>query len=220
VADRSYVPALGFDWLTRFYDPLLALTLREKTLKGRLIDQAGIAAGHDVLDVGCGTGTLAVLAKTRQPRARVVGLDGDRAVLEIAREKIVRAGVDVELHEGLANSEPTFEPASFDRVLTSLVLHHLTTEEKREALGAMRRWLRPAGELHVLDFGPQENVLLALLARGVGWLDGATRLRDNWEGRLPELMRDAGFARAEEIGRAFTPFGSVSFYKAVTSWAA
>ena len=77
MADRSYVPALGFDWLTRFYDPLLALTLREKTLKGRLIDQAGIAAGHDVLDVGCGTGTLAILAKTRQPRARVVGLDGD-----------------------------------------------------------------------------------------------------------------------------------------------
>ena len=79
MSDRSYVPALGFDWLTRFYDPLLALTLREKTLKGRLIDQAGIAAGHDVLDVGCGTGTLAILAKTRQPRARVVGLDGEDA---------------------------------------------------------------------------------------------------------------------------------------------
>jgi len=215
VADRSYVPALGFDWLTRFYDPLLALTLREKTLKGRLIDQAGIAPGHGVLDVGCGTGTLAILAKTRQPRARVVGLDGDPGVLEIAREKIARAGVDVELREGLANAEPTFEPASFDRILSSLVLHHLTTEQKREALAAMHRWLRPAGELHVLDFGPQGNVLLALLARGVGWLDGATRLRDNWEGRLPDLMRAAGFARADELGRAITPFGSVSFYKAV-----
>ena len=214
MADRSYVPALGFDWLTRFYDPLLALTLREKTLKGRLIDQAGIAAGHNVLDVGCGTGTLAILAKTRQPRARVVGLDGDRAVLEIARKKIVTAGVDVELREGLANSEPTFQPASFDRILTSLVLHHLTTEQKREALAAMRRWLRPDGELHVLDFGPQDNAFFALLSRGVGWLDGATRLRDNWEGRLPDLMREAGFGRAAEIGRAFTPFGSVSFYKA------
>ena len=215
MSDRSYVPALGFDWLTRFYDPLLALTLREQTLKGRLIDQAGIAAGHDVLDVGCGTGTLAILAKTRQPRARVVGLDGDRAVLEIARKKIVTAGVDVELREGLANSEPTFQPASFDRILTSLVLHHLTTEQKREALAAMRRWLRPDGELHVLDFGPQGNAFLALLSRGVGWLDGATRLRDNWEGRLPHFMREAGFARADEVGRAFTPFGSVSLYRAV-----
>ncbi len=216
MSDRSYVPALGFDWLTRFYDPLLALTLREKTLKGRLIDQAEIAAGHDVLDVGCGTGTLAILAKTRQPRARVVGLDGDPGVLEIAREKIAQAGVDVELREGLADSAPTFQPASFDRILTSLLLHHLTTEQKRDALAAMYRWLRPAGELHVLDFGPQGNVFLALVSRGVGWLDGATRLRDNWDGRLPELMREAGFAGADELGRAFTPFGSVSFYKAVS----
>ena len=215
MTDRSYVPALGFDWLTRLYDPLLALTLREATLKGRLLDQAGIAPDHDVLDVGCGTGTLAILAKTRQPRARVVGLDGDRAVLEIARNKIARAGVEVELREGLANDAPTFPPASFDRILTSLVLHHLTTEQKRMALAAMHRWLRPGGELHVLDFGPQENWFFALLARGVGWLDGETRVRDNWEGRLPDLMRDAGFAAADELGRAFTPFGSVSFYKAV-----
>ncbi len=216
MADRSYVPALGFDWLTRFYDPLLALTLREKTLKGRLIDQAEIAAGHNVLDVGCGTGTLAILVKTRQPRARVVGLDGDPRVLEIARAKIASAGVDVEVREGLANSGPTFQPASFDRILTSLVLHHLTTEQKREALAAMYRWLRPDGELHVLDFGPPDNALTALLSRGVSWLDGATRLRDNLQGRLPDLMRESGFARADEVSRAFTPFGSVSFYKAVT----
>ena len=212
--DRSYVPALGFDWLTRLYDPLLALTLREATLKGRLLDQAGIAPDHDVLDVGCGTGTLAILAKTRQPRARVVGLDGDRAVLEIARTKIARAGIDVELREGLANAEPTFAPASFDRILSSLVLHHLTTEQKRLAFAAMHRWLRPGGELHVLDFGPQASWFFALLAHGVGWLDGAARVRDNWEGRLPELMRDAGFASSDELGRALTPFGSVSFYKA------
>jgi len=213
--DRSYVPALGFDWLTRLYDPLLALTLREAVLKGRLLDQAGIAPDHDVLDVGCGTGTLAILAKTRQPRARVVGLDGDRAVLEIARTKIARAGIDVELREGLANAEPTFAPASFDRILSSLVLHHLTTEQKRLALAAMHGWLRPGGELHVLDFGPQANWFFALLAHSVGWLDGETRLRDNWAGRIPELMRDAGFASADELGRALTPFGSVSFYKAV-----
>lgn len=212
---RSYVPALGFDWLTRLYDPLLALTLREGTLKSRLLDQAEIAPDHGVLDVGCGTGTLAILAKARQPRARLVGLDGDPAVLEIARKKIARAGVEVELREGLANAEPIFPPASFDRILTSLVLHHLTTDEKRQAFSAMYRWLRPGGELHVLDFGPQANWFFALLARGVGWLDGVTRVRDNWDGRLPDLMREAGFARADEVGRALTPFGSVSFYKAV-----
>jgi ubiquinone/menaquinone biosynthesis C-methylase UbiE len=213
--DRSYVPALSFDWLTPFYDPLVALTLREAKLKGRLIDQASIAAGHDVLDVGCGTGTLAILVKTRVPGARVVGLDGDPKVLAIARDKIARAGVEIEVRAGLANEAPTFAPASFDRILTSLVLHHLTTEQRRSALAAMHRWLRPGGELHVLDFGPQASWLFQLLARGVTWLDGEMRVRDNLVGRLPERMREAGFARADELGRAFTPFGSVSFYKAV-----
>ncbi len=214
MSDRSYVPALSFDWLTRFYDPLIALSLRERALKGRLIDQAAIAPGHAVLDVGCGTGTLALLAKARQPSARVVGIDGDRAVLEIARKKIARAGVDVELIEALANADPTFAPASFDRILTSLVLHHLTLDEKRGALAAMQRWLRPQGELHVLDFGPSDNPVLKLVARGISWLDGAERLQANLEGQLPQLMREAGFAAASELGRALTPFGSVSFYKA------
>lgn len=212
--DRSYVPALSFDWLTPLYDPLVALTLRETKLKGRLIEQAQIATGHDVLDVGCGTGTLAILVKTRVPGARVVGLDGDQKVLAIARKKIERAGAQIELHEGLANDAPVFAPASFDRILTSLVLHHLTTEQRRSALAAMRRWLKPGGELHVLDFGPQDHWFFGLLARGVAWLDGEERVRDNLAGRLPEMMREAGFARAEELGRAGTPFGSVSFYRA------
>jgi ubiquinone/menaquinone biosynthesis C-methylase UbiE len=93
MTSRGYVPALSFDALTRFYDPLVALTLRERKLKGRLLEQARIAPGHAVLDVGCGTGTLALMAKQREPRARVVGLDGDPAVLAIARRKLARAGV-------------------------------------------------------------------------------------------------------------------------------
>jgi len=212
----GYVPAFGFDALTRFYDPLLSLTLRERKLKTRLIEQARIAAGHDVLDVGCGTGTLVLLAKQLVPGARVTGLDGDPAVLAIARRKLARAGADVSLVEGLANESPVFAPASFDRVLTSLVLHHLTHEQRGSALAAMRRWLRPGGELHVLDFGPQDALAMKAISRVVGWFDGAERLADNWGGRLPELMRNAGFADADERGCALTPFGSVSFYAGST----
>ncbi|HVH08114.1 MAG TPA: class I SAM-dependent methyltransferase [Myxococcota bacterium] len=210
----KYVPALGHDALTRFYDPLIAVTLREKTLKGRLLDQAAIGRGHRVLDVGCGTGTLAILAKQRHPDAQVVGLDGDPKVLAIARAKIARAGVDVELHEGLAGPGAPFPPASFDRVVTSFVLHHLTTDDKRAAFAAIRGWLRPGGELHVLDFGPQANPVLALVARGLALLGGGDRVDDNWNGRLPALMREVGFGHVEETGRAFTPFGSASFYAA------
>ena len=119
MTDRSYVPALSFDALTRFYDPLIALTLRERTLKTRLLEQARIAPGHAVLDVGCGTGTLALMAKQRAPSARVAALDGDPAVLAIARRKLERAGVEVELREGLADSTGAFAASSFDRVLSS-----------------------------------------------------------------------------------------------------
>jgi ubiquinone/menaquinone biosynthesis C-methylase UbiE len=215
VTDRHYVPALGFHWLTRFYDPLLSLTLREKTLKGRLIEEAGISPGHDVLDVGCGTGTLAILVKEREPAARVVGLDGDPAVLAIAKRKIAAAGVEVTLREGLADSQELFAPASFDRILTSFVLHHLTQEERRAALAAMRRWLRPGGRLHVLDFGAQGHSPHALVARALGRLHGGERLADNLAGRLPERLVEAGFSGVRETGCAFTPFGSVSFYGAL-----
>ncbi|HEU4428731.1 MAG TPA: class I SAM-dependent methyltransferase [Myxococcota bacterium] len=213
MTSRGYVPALGFDVLTRFYDPLIALTLRENKLKRRLIDQAAIAPRHDVLDVGCGTGTLAMLAKRQHPDARVVGLDGDPAVLAIARKKIEAAGLAIELREGLADTSAVFAPASFDRILTSLVLHHLLAEQKRQALAAMRSWLRPGGELHVLDFGPQRGVM-RVVSRGIAWFDGEDRLRDNLAGRLPALMHDAGFVSADERGNAFTPFGYVSYYAA------
>ena len=214
MTDERYVPALGFHWLTRFYDPLIAMSMREETLKTRLVEQAAIASGHDVLDVGCGTGTLAMRAKSRHPSARIVGLDGDPEVLGIARRKIDGAHLQIELHEGFADDGSAFAPASFDRILTSLLLHHLPSEQKRLALKAMRSWLRPGGELHVLDFGPQDGRLLGTLARGVGWLDGVDRLKDNWDGRLPEMMREAGFDRAEETGRALTLFGSISFFAA------
>src|SRR5690348_15767000 len=92
-----YVPALGRDILTALYDPLIRRTTRERTFKQRLLDQASLHAGQRVLDVGCGTGTLAVWAKEREPGIEIAGIDGDPAVLERARQKASDAGVDIEL---------------------------------------------------------------------------------------------------------------------------
>lgn len=212
---HSLVPALGFHSLTRFYDLFIGLTLREKALKGRLVDEARVAPGHEVLDVGCGTGTLALLVKAREPGARVTGLDADPAVLELARRKVAKAGVEVTLKQGLADAGDSFAKASFDRILTSFVLHHLTTDQKLAAFAAMRSWLRPGGSVHVLDFGPAGHSPFGLVSRVFAGIHGdGTRLGDNLEGRLPDLMRAAGFASARETGRAFTPFGSASYYEA------
>ena len=210
---QPYIPALGFDWLTRFYDPVLRATLREETFKRRLIEQAQIQPGHDVLDLGCGTATLTIMVKQACPGARVVGLDGDAKVLAIAREKVARAGVEVELHEGMAFSPP-FPPGSFDRVVSSLVLHHLTSVNKRATLARVRELLRPGGQLHIADWGRPQNRLMWLASLGIRLLDSAETTGDNLDGRLPSLMEEAGFVSVAETDRLMTAFGTLALYRA------
>src|SRR5262249_32647218 len=210
---QRYIPALGFDWLTRFYDPVLRLTLREEKFKRLLIEQARVQPGDDVLDLGCGTATLTIMLKQNCPEARVVGVDGDPNVLAIAREKSAAAGVDVELHEGMAFAPP-FAPGSFDRILSSLVLHHLTTENKRRTLTKVPELLRPGGELQVADWGKPHNPLMWFASLGIRWLDGAETTADNLEGRLVGLMEEAGLIEARETHQEMTMFGTLSLYRA------
>ncbi len=61
--NEAYIPALRFHWLTRFYDIFIGLTTREPLVKNTLIHQAKLANDYKVLDVGCGTGTLACWIK-------------------------------------------------------------------------------------------------------------------------------------------------------------
>ena len=76
--------------------------MRESTFKRRLVEQARIEKGQRVLDLGCGTGTLTILIKKSHPEAEVIGLDGDPNILEIARTKIAKAGLDITLDQGIA----------------------------------------------------------------------------------------------------------------------
>ncbi|MEO8602072.1 MAG: class I SAM-dependent methyltransferase [bacterium] len=211
--DKPFVPALGWHWLTRFYDPLLALMLRERVLKQQLVDQAGLTPGCAVLDFGCGTGTLTMLLKRACQSARVVGIDADAQVLAIARQKIEAAGLDIELRQGFLTAE-TFAAGSFDRVVTSLVLHHLTRDEKLAVLRAMRVALRPGGELHIADFGAPHNAFTRLASGVVQMVDGADRIGDNLAGRLPEIVATAGFAEVATLERRTTPFGALAYLRA------
>src|SRR3954452_9543419 len=92
---QQYVPALRFEALTRVYDPVVAITSREGAFKRRLLQHARIKDGESVLDVACGTGTLAIEIKKDHPKAKVSGLDGDQQILGRARAKSEEAGVKV-----------------------------------------------------------------------------------------------------------------------------
>ena len=210
-ARHDFVPALGLHALTPLYD-LGAWLAGERRIKRHLLDVAAIPPGAHVLDLGCGTGTLAIMAAARAPSAHVVGLDVDPAILAIARRKVTRAGASVVLAEGSA-TDPPFAPASFDRVLTTLVLHHLSTPQKRLALAAARKVLRPGGELHVADFGRPHTALMRLAARTFHLFDGEEATGANLRGELPGLVREAGFVAVEETERWSTPFGTLTFLR-------
>ncbi|MFQ5351754.1 MAG: class I SAM-dependent methyltransferase [Candidatus Binatia bacterium] len=211
---ESYIRALRFSWLTRFFDPLLRASLNEEKFKELLVAQAGIEPGARVLDLGCGTGTLSIMVKRAHPSATVVALDADPKILRIAREKVARAGVDVDLRQGLASSPP-FDPRSFDRVLSSLVFHHLAADSKRLALIKVMELLRPGGELHVADWGEPQNALMRLLFLSVRFLDGFETTADSVRGRLVPMMREAGYCGVEETARQMTVFGTLSYYRAL-----
>jgi ubiquinone/menaquinone biosynthesis C-methylase UbiE len=211
---HGFVPALGHDLLTPLYDLVIRVTLNEHGVKQQLIDQARIAPGATVVDLGCGTGTLAVMVKRTQPAARVIGVDVDAKILDIARAKIAQAGVEVELRQGLGQ-DVGLAPGSVDRVLTSLVLHHLTTDEKLSALRALHAALKPGGELHVLDFGPPHNALMSLVSGPFRFFDEHARTNDNFSGRLPEIFAQAGFRDVAERDRRMSAFGTMVYWSAV-----
>jgi ubiquinone/menaquinone biosynthesis C-methylase UbiE len=214
--EREFLPALRFHRLTPLFDAVVRLTIRERSFKGRLLDQAAIAAGERVLDVGCGTGTLAIETRQRVPGAKVTGLDADPAILERARRKARERGVELELVEGFSDRLP-FEDGSFDVVLSSLFFHHIDRAVKEATARELMRVLGPGGRLHVADFGAPRDPLMAAASGALRLFDGREPTRDNFAGNLPSILESAGFTRVRERGDFRTAYGRLVLLSAERS---
>ncbi|MEA2445749.1 MAG: hypothetical protein QOJ12_3041 [Thermoleophilales bacterium] len=198
-----YVPAAGRAWLTRAYDPMLALTMRESRWRSVVVREA-LAAGGAAVDVGAGTGAQSLALA--EAGTRVIAVDGDPQALAIAQRK--GRAETVEWRVGLADSLPV-ESGSVDAVVMALLLHHLDGEGKRAALREAARVLRGGGRLCAADWGAPRGAIANVGARVLSAVDGAAGLGDHLDGRLTDCLEDGGFGTVRVVQRVGTVWGTL-----------
>ncbi|WP_329000396.1 class I SAM-dependent methyltransferase [Kribbella sp. NBC_00709] len=208
MSERTFTPALGRFLPTRYYDIVAAL-VRERLWRGLVVREAAPGPGDLLVDVGCGTGTLALLLRQAEPEAWVIGVDPDPAVLATAKRKAGpvavewRAGMGDELGE-VVGSEIA------DVAVSTLVLHQCPLPVKRAILAAMYDVLRPGGRLVIADYGLQRTRAMRLAFRIVQLADGFQDTQPNADGILPTLIAEAGFLDVREVEVVPTVTGSIS----------
>ena len=211
---KKYIPALRFDFLTRFFDPLVRVTTREYTFKRALIAQANLQNDQTILDIACGTGTLAVGIKKRFPEIKIYAIDADAEILEMAREKAYRNNAEITFQKTFSD-DLSFPDNSFDRVLSTLFFHHLPLESKLKTFREILRVLKPNGEFHLADYALPRNKTQFVLSKSVRLIDGFESTHDNLRGRLKLLMEESGFSQVERTGYFKTILGTIRLFKAI-----
>jgi ubiquinone/menaquinone biosynthesis C-methylase UbiE len=161
IEQQNSTPLTGGNVLhaARLYDFLAWAVMlgRERAFRNKVVELARLQPGESVLDVGCGTGTLAIAAKRRVgSTGQVYGIDASLEMIGRAGEKAGKTSLDVEFKNEVIEAM-TFSDARFDAVLSTLMLHHLPRSVRPEGVRQMRRVLKPGGRVLIVDFGGTED---------------------------------------------------------------
>lgn len=188
---RVNLPAWSYDLIVQW----IVMRGRERTFRQMTVDLAQIQSGEAVLDVGCGTGTLALIAQERVgPMGHIWGIDPSASMIAGARRKAARRRLPVEFRSGVIE-QIDFPDHAFDVVLSTFMMHHLPYDLKCRGLAEIARVLKPGGRLLVVDFKRPED---HAIQPGQSGTTGEIGVQD-----LPALMKTAGFAQTEGGDVAF-----------------
>ena len=190
----------------RLYDALVGVLTfgRERRFREAILDLAHLSTGERVLDVGCGTGTLAIGVKRQVGETGVVhGVDASAGMIALASKKAEARGAAVDFQTAAAQALP-FDDSSFDAVLCTMVMHHLPRDQRPQAVAEMGRVLRPGGRLLVVDLA-QEGGMAARL-NPIALLHGKPALDTTREAK--ELIDHGGFV---DITTGKVPIRNLAF---------
>jgi ubiquinone/menaquinone biosynthesis C-methylase UbiE len=194
--------------LLEWYHDTFSFRGKLRELRQRTADFARIRPGDVVLDVGCGTGTLAMEVQRRVGRAgRVAGIDPGAEQIARARTKAARRHLPIEFQLGVIEQLP-FPDQTFDVVLSTLMMHHLPAPVKRQGLAEIARVLKPGGRLVVADFKRRQE----RAGRAARFHAGGSGIQE-----LAALVSEAGFesVETEEMPPArFSAFPGAGFVRA------
>ena len=211
-----YKPALGFDWLTMWYDLAIKVTMPERKFRTQLVEQLAPQPGERILEFGFGTGTNLDLAISKEHNAYYYGLDVDPKVRMIAYKKLKKyqekVFLELDLYEGTTFP---YSDDSFDKVYSCLVFHHLDKLAKQQALTEILRVLKPGGQLIIADWGKPKTMIMRFAFYAVQMLDGFKTTKDNVDGKLPEFMEKGGFGSVKEVDFINTGIGSLCYYEGI-----
>ncbi len=208
---KKYTPALGYDFLTAYYDMAIKITMPEMKFRRILVEEINPKANERILEFGFGTGQNLLLLHKANPNTKLIGLDIDPKVKAIAEYKLAKNNIEIPLHLYDGHVLP-FEDNSFETIYSCLVFHQLDAETKLNSLKELHRVIKPNGKLIIADWGKAQNKLMRLTFGMVQLLDGFKTTNDNVNGLMPTFISNAGFEEVTITNSINTLIGTFSYF--------
>jgi ubiquinone/menaquinone biosynthesis C-methylase UbiE len=211
MAKNSIIQPLGPSWFTGAYDPLTARWPAGNKMREVVVDALELKSGQRLLELGCGSGRLAIKIKREHPEVAITAVDGNSDIMKVAKNRAGQAGVDIDFVLGDFVTCPL--EGVYDRVYSTLVLHHLNLEAKQEVFARIKGLLAEDGKFVIADFtghhhGPGQLILSKLSALS----DPVGGKQSNQDGSFEAAMRDA-FPSVSSVARVPSVFGTLEVWE-------